>query len=75
MWGIMKKQLVIIHGGDFFDTRAEFAEDLRDSEVTKEDFLFDDSKGWKDNLPKDLGKDFEAFAPEMPSRRDAKYGE
>ncbi len=69
------KQVVIIHGGDFFDTRAEFVEDLRKSEVSKDDFLFDDSKGWKDTLPSELGTEYEVFAPQMPSKRDAKYVE
>ncbi|MFA6158486.1 MAG: alpha/beta hydrolase [Candidatus Paceibacterota bacterium] len=72
----MKRQLVIIHGGDFFDTRAEFVEDLRKSEVSKDDFLFDGTMGWKDALADELSGDgFEVFMPTMPNRLDAKYAE
>ncbi len=70
-----KKQLVIIHGGDFFDSRAEFVDDLRKTEAPKDWFLFDDEKGWKDNLAKELSGECEVFFPTMPNKLDAKYAE
>ncbi len=72
----MSKQLVIIHGGDFFDTRAEYVADMAASKPDKDDFLFDDSKGWKNTLAADMSaKGWEVFMPTMPSKRDAKYAE
>jgi uncharacterized protein len=72
----MSKQLVIIHGGDFFDTRAEYAADMVASKPDKDDFLFDDSKGWKDALASDFSaKGWEVFMLTMPNKRDAKYVE
>lgn len=71
----VKKQLVIIHGGDFFDSRAEFVEDLKRTEAPKEYFLFDEEKGWKDNLAQELSGEYEVFFPTMPNKLDAKYAE
>jgi predicted alpha/beta hydrolase family esterase len=71
----MKRQVLVIHGGDFFDTRKEYAESLRKSKVSKEDFVYDESLKWKDNLARDLGKDFEVLFPTMPSKDDARYEE
>lgn len=72
----MSKQLVIIHGGDFFETRAEYLADMAGAKPEKDRFLFDDSKGWKDNLAAELSaKGWEVFMPTMPNKYDAKYPE
>jgi predicted alpha/beta hydrolase family esterase len=72
----MSKQLVIIHGGDFFDTRAEYVADMAANKPDKDRFLFDNSKGWKDTLASDLSaKGWEVFMPTMPNKYDAKYAE
>jgi predicted alpha/beta hydrolase family esterase len=66
----MKQQVVVIHGGDVFDTYKEYIADLKSSPINLARF---EQKGWRDTLPKDLGKDFEVIAPEMPSWNNAKY--
>lgn len=66
----MKKQVVVIHGGDVFDTYQEYLADLKSSPINLERFK---QKGWKDDLEENLGKDFEVIAPEMPSWNNAKY--
>ena len=70
-----KKQVVVIHGGDFFDTRKEFFESLKELKIEKADLLPDKEKGWKDNLQSDLGKSFEVLKPEMPLKYHARYDE
>jgi len=66
----MKKQVVIIHGGDTFDTYEKYLTDLKNTPVSLERF---EHKGWKDVLPKNLGKNYEVIAPDMPNWNNAKY--
>ncbi len=66
----MKKQIVVIHGGDSFDTYEEYMENLRVEEINLEDFF---RKGWKKNLAERLGDDFVVIAPRMPNEANAKY--
>ncbi len=70
----MKKQIIIIHGGEVFNTRADYLKYLKDYKI---DFvrLKLKRKGWKDNLEEKLGKNFEIIRPQMPSPRNAKYEE
>jgi len=72
----MIKQLVIIHGGDFFDTRAEYVADMAKAKPDRDAFLFDDARGWKDALASEFStKGCEVFMPTMPNKYDAKYSE
>jgi len=66
----MKKQVVVIHGGDNFDTYKEYIKFLKDFEIDFERFK---RKGWKQNLQKGLGKNFEVVLPEMPNKTNARY--
>ena len=66
----MKKQVVVIHGGDPYDTYEEYLRDLKNTPVNLERFKH---KGWKDTLEEKLGKTFEVIAPEMPNWANAKY--
>jgi uncharacterized protein len=68
-----KKQVLVIHGGDFFDTQEEFLQYLRTEKLSKEDLIRSDKKNWRDNLQSDLGEDFEVLQPTMPSKFNAKY--
>lgn len=70
----MKKQIIIIHGGEVFNTRAGYLKYLKDYKI---DFvrLKLKRKGWKDDLEEKLGKNFEIIRPQMPSPRNAKYEE
>jgi hypothetical protein len=69
----MKKQIVVIHGGDSFETREKFLDALKNWEVTKESFL--PKAGWKSNLQSDLGEEYEVLSPRMPNKQNAKYDE
>ena len=66
----MKKQIIVIHGGDTFETYEEYIFSLKSFEIDFEKMM---SKGWKDNLEKDLGRGFEVVLPRMPNSFNAKY--
>lgn len=70
-----KKQVVVIHGGDVWDTYEEYIEYLKNYDFTREKFDKMTSHGWKDNLQEKLGSDFQIVKPSMPSKRNAKYYE
>ncbi len=67
-----KKQVVVIHGGDTFDTYEDYLEFLK-SRVLDFEELRTGQKRWKDNLGTDLGADYEVIAPKMPNWFNAKY--
>ena len=69
----MKQQIVLIHGGDPYDTYEEFLADLRKSKYTADDFKESVEKSWKDTLEQKLGGGYEIFKPEMPNWMNAKY--
>jgi len=66
----MKKQIIVIHGGETFDRYEQYISFLKSIEI---DFEKMRSKGWKDNLEKDLGRRFEVVLPKMPNAFNAKY--
>lgn len=66
----MKKQVVIIHGGDTFKTHEEFLSFLKNFQI---DPYYFKNKGWKDTLQNKLGDDFEVISPNMPNKINAKY--
>lgn len=68
----MKKQVVVIHGGDTFDSYEEYILFLEEFEV---DLEYLRKKGWKSSLQKELGEDFDVIAPQMPNKFNAKYSE
>lgn len=70
-----KKQVIVIGGGEAWDTYEEYIEYLKNYDFTKEKFEKTTSERWKDNLQKDLGNDFQVVKPIMPSARNAKYNE
>lgn len=67
----MKKQIIIIHGGNSYNSYEEYLEALKKREVTVESFL--PRKGWKNSLLKELENDFQVLTPEMPNAFNAKY--
>lgn len=69
----MKKQVIIIHGGEAFATHEEYLDYLKNREVTREYFY--PRKNWKNNLPQELGADYEILVPRMPCQDNAKYSE
>lgn len=67
----MKKQVIVIHGGDPARSRERFLADLRKEEVDIDDFKL--KTGWKQSMQEKLGKGFEVFNPEMPNLLNARY--
>jgi predicted alpha/beta hydrolase family esterase len=70
----MKRQVVIIHGGDNFRNQKELLSFLKKMPINFEQFT-GEKKGWKTNLREDLGKKFEVILPIMPNAFDARYAE
>lgn len=68
----MKKQVVVIHGGDTFDSYEEYISFLKDFKVDLESLR---QKRWKSLLQKELGEDFDIIALQMPNSSNAKYSE
>lgn len=66
----MKKQVIVIHGGDTFETYEEYLSSLKKLDVDIEYFK---KQGWKSMLQHELGDDFEVIAPHMPNKQNAKY--
>jgi predicted alpha/beta hydrolase family esterase len=67
----MKKQIIIIHGGETFRNYKEYFLFLKNYKI---DFA-KSYKGWKSTLPEKLGRQYEIFQPQMPSPLNAKYTE
>jgi len=68
----MKKQIVVVHGGDTFDSYEEYIKFLEDFKIDIESLK---QKRWKSSLQEELGDDFEVIAPQMPNNTYAKYFE
>jgi len=64
------KQVIIIHGGDTFETYDEYLSFLKNFEV---DISYFKKKGWKNSFQEKVGNDFEVIAPKMPNKENAKY--
>lgn len=69
----MKQQVVVIHGGDAFETYEEYWKFLQSYEITLDNGA--QSKGWKDTLQVTLGGEYEVIRPRMPNATNAKYAE
>jgi len=67
----MKQQIVIIGGGGSFRTYKEYINYLKHKKLALKELRI--TKGWKDNLDKDLGKNFEVIKLKMPNATSAKY--
>ncbi len=64
-----KKQVLIIHGGDVFDTYEAYLTFLRSYELTLEGIT---RKRWRRTLA-DYLPEYEVITPEMPNDMNAKY--
>ncbi len=67
-----KRQVVVIHGGETFDTKEEYLSWLREKEIDLEKLR---TKRWKSTLQSELGEYYEVIQPGMPNAFDAKYEE
>lgn len=70
----MKKQIIIIHGGDTFNTYEEYLKFLKDWQIDFENYRTRKSD-WKKGLAEKLGSDFEVIMLNMPNKMNAKYFE
>ncbi len=66
----MKQQIVVIQGGEAFENYEDYLNSLRTKEITLERIR---SQGWKKNLGKELGENFDVLTPSMPSYQNARY--
>lgn len=67
----MKKQVVIIHGGDTFETRDKYLEFLKSFVI--ENIEYFTKIKWKDRLKEELGEEYQVIAPKMPNKFNARY--
>lgn len=70
----MKKQIIVIHGGDTFNTYEEYLKFLKDWQIDFEEYRAGKTD-WKRGLAEKLGPDFEIIMPDMPNKINAKYSE
>ena len=68
----MKKQVVIIHGGETFKNYKDYLAFLKSCEIEIKKLK---TKKWKETLAEKLGKEFEVLYPKMPNPMNAKYKE
>jgi predicted alpha/beta hydrolase family esterase len=70
-----KQQVVIIHGGEAFNSYKGYLDFLRKEKITKDDFKAPPEKKWRHWMSGALGEDYEVFAPQMPGGWNCKYKE
>lgn len=68
----MKKQIVVIHGGNIHRSYKEYLFALKNKKI---DFEKMTQSGWKDILADNLGRSFQIVMPNMPNASNAKYKE
>ncbi len=69
----MKKQVLVIHGGDAFSTYEDYIKFLKEFTIDSLDYF--NGMGWKSSLQKELGEEFEVICPRMPNNMNARYEE
>ena len=67
----MKKQVVVIHGGNAFETREEYLRHLKEKTITLDKLRGD----WKRRLPETLGNEYDVLFISMPNSQNARYME
>ena len=67
----MKKQIICIHGGEVYESYAEYLADLQTFTVDP----YVRQKKWRHTLQEGLGHDYEVFLPYMPNKMNAAYVE
>jgi len=71
---LTKKQILLIHGGEAFESYEAYFEYLKKAEFNMESEKEKD-KRWRYSLEKELGQGFEVIAPTMPNKQNSKYKE
>ena len=67
----MNRQLLVIHGGEVFDSHREYIDYLRNATISLERIQ---ARDWKSLLSAEL-PDMDVYAPVMPCHKNAKYAE
>ncbi|MEX2436910.1 MAG: alpha/beta hydrolase [Candidatus Paceibacterota bacterium] len=70
----MKKQVLVIHGGDTFESHDEWLNYLNNKKINFER-IKNPQPGWKDNLVNELSEEFDVIIPKMPNKQNASYEE
>ena len=68
----MKKQILVIGGGETFNSYEEYFEFLKNYEINFEKLI---RTGWKDKLRQGLGDSYEVILAKMPNPMNSKYKE
>lgn len=68
----MKKQVFYVHGGDSFNSQANYLEYLKTAPIWDLPSL-SPTLSWKRSLALELGEEYEVFMPAMPNRNNAHY--
>jgi uncharacterized protein len=68
----MKQQVLVIHGGDTFEKYNDYINFLKSFEIDLNKFR---KNGWKDNLQRALGRNYDVILPQMPNKFNADYDE
>ena len=69
----MKQQILVIHGGDTFDTYKDYLSFLKNREISLDRLRL--KRDWKDILSEKLGENFDVLSPRMPNGTNARYKE
>jgi hypothetical protein len=70
----MKKQIVVIHGGDTYDNHEAYINSLKNCEISIERYKVN-KDDWKPWLRERLGDDYEVILPIMPNKTNASFEE
>ena len=70
----MKKQVIVVHGGDTFNTHEEYLKYIQDFQIDIERYRTD-KVDWKPWLRQKLGENYEVILPIMPNKTNAVFDE
>ncbi len=71
----MKKQVILIHGGETFDSYEKYQTFLQERMVFDPQKEREKEKRWSRQLGNELGDGFEFIRPTMLNKYNAKYAE
>ncbi len=67
-----KRQVIVIHGGDSFETYKRYIKFLKEWKIDFDEYRHPKKK-WRDTLATSLGGNFEVITPRMPNNLNARY--
>ncbi len=70
----MKRQIIIIHGGDTFENYDAYLDFLQHCEIDLSRYT-QSEQSWKEWLRERLGSTYEVVLPRMPNKSNAQYSE